>query len=89
MSPLSLGSMVLTNTESGVHDGGFPDDETIGEEFADVLARVGVGDFCCLVGVKPDLAFAAAEDLGGESLLGAKVRHCCQVLVVMSKLRWC
>src|SRR5579871_5252659 len=62
MSTLSLGSVCLTNAESGMHHRGFLDDETVGVEFADVLTRVGIGDLGGLIGIKPDLAFAAAED---------------------------
>ena len=37
-------------------------DEAIGNELADCLAGVGVGDFIHFVGVEPDLALAAAND---------------------------
>ena len=48
-------------------------DETIGHELADCLAGVGVGDFVHFIGIEPDLAFAAANDGGGEALLSAEV----------------
>lgn len=75
VSSLSLCSVGLTDTEAGVHDGGLLDDEAVGIELADVLARVGVADFGGLVGVEPDLAFAAVQDFRRELLLGAKIRH--------------
>jgi hypothetical protein len=75
MSALALGGMGLTNTEPGVHDGGLFDDEAICIEFADVLARVSVGDFGGFVGVEPDFTFATAEDFGGKGLLRAQVWH--------------
>jgi hypothetical protein len=41
---------------------GLSDDEAIGDELSDGLARVGVGDLALLVGVEPDLALATADD---------------------------
>lgn len=49
------------------------DDEAIGHELADRLARVGVGDFVHFIGIEPDLALAAANDRGREALLGAEI----------------
>lgn len=49
------------------------DDEAIGDELADGLAGVGVGDLGGFVGVEPDLAFAAAGHGGGEAFLGTQV----------------
>jgi len=54
-----------------VHSDLFADDEAIGYELTDGLARVGVGDFIDFVRVEPDLALAAARDGGGEPLLSA------------------
>lgn len=54
-----------------MHRHGLADDQAIGDEFADCLARVGVGDFVDFVGVEPDFAFAAAGHGGGKTLLGA------------------
>lgn len=51
----------------------FTDDEAIGHEFTDRLARVGVGDFVDFVGIKPDFAFPAAHHGGSEPFLGAKI----------------
>ena len=56
-----------------MHGDWFLDDEPIGEEFSDGLAGVGVGDLVQLVGIEPDLAFAAAGDGSGEPLLSSKV----------------
>ena len=75
MSSLSLGGVSLTDTETGMHNGGLLDDEAISVELADVLARVGVADFCGLVGIEPDLALAAVENFGCKLLLGTKIRH--------------
>ena len=63
----------LSGTAPGVHGDGFADDEAIGDEFADGLAGIGVGDFVDFVRVEPDLAFAAVGDGGRETLLGAEV----------------
>lgn len=56
-----------------MHGDGLSDDEAIGDELANGLARVGVGDLVDLVGVEPDLALAAAEDISREALLSSQV----------------
>jgi hypothetical protein len=56
-----------------VHGDGLADDEAIADQFADGLARVGVGNFVHLTGVEPDLALAAADDRGGEALLRPEI----------------
>lgn len=38
------------------------DDEAIGDELADGLARVGVGNLALLAGIQPDFALTAAND---------------------------
>jgi len=60
MSSLSFCSVSFTDTETGMHDGGFFHDEAVGVEFADVLAGIGIADFGGFVGIEPDFAFAAA-----------------------------
>ena len=74
----------LTGAGARVHGDGLADDEAIGDELADGLAGVGVGDLADLVGVKPDLSLAAANNGGGQALLGAKVdpvADACQCLL--------
>ena len=61
-----------------MHCDGLADDETIADELADRLAGVGVGDFVDLVGVEPDLALAAANHGGGETLLCTEVDPRCE-----------
>lgn len=56
-----------------VHRNGLADDEAIGDELADRLAGIGVGNLVDFVRVEPDLAFAAAYNGGGEPLLGAEI----------------
>lgn len=56
-----------------MHGDGLADDEAIGNEFSDGLAGVCVGDFVDFVRVKPDLAFAAPNNGGGEALLSAEI----------------
>ena len=51
----------------------FANDEAIGHEFADRLARVGVGDFVDFVGIKPDFAFPTTYYGGSEPFLSAKI----------------
>jgi len=74
----------LTGAGARVHGDGLADDEAIGDELADGLAGVGVGDLVDLVGVEPDLSLAAANNGGGQALLGAKVdpvADACQCLL--------
>jgi hypothetical protein len=79
VTSLSLCSVSFTDTESRVHNSGFLDDESVSVEFADVLTRVGVSDFGAFIGIEPDLAFAAAKNLGSKLLLRTKIRHCWSV----------
>lgn len=62
VSALSAGEVQLAGARSRVLGGGLSDDEAIGDELSDGLARVGVGDLALLVGVEPNLALAAADD---------------------------
>jgi hypothetical protein len=63
----------VPGASAAVHGDWFLDDEAIGEELPDGLAGVGVGDFVQLIGIEPDLAFAAASDGRGKPLLSSKV----------------
>ena len=56
-----------------MHGDGLADDEAIGDELADGLAGVGVGDFADFVRVQPDLALAAVRDGRGQALLRAEI----------------
>lgn len=67
------GEVQLTSSGTGVLGHRLPDDEAIGDQLSDRLARVGVGDLALLVGVEPDLALAAADDRGGQALLSSEV----------------
>lgn len=69
----SSGKVQLTRTGTRVHGDGLSDDEAIGDELANGLAGVGVGDLVDLVGIEPNLALTAAEDIGREALLGDQV----------------
>lgn len=73
VSALTSGEVQLAGTGSRVHGHGLSDDEAIGDELSDRLARVGVGDFALLIGVEPDLALTAADDRRGEALLSSQV----------------
>lgn len=66
-------SVQFTSTRTGVHRNRLADNEAIGNELADCLTGVGIGDFVNLVRVEPDLALAAAGDRRSETLLGAKI----------------
>jgi hypothetical protein len=71
VAALPSGQVQLASSGSRVLGHGLPDDEAIGDELADGLAGVGVGDLGLLVGVEPDLALAAANDRGGQALLSS------------------
>ncbi len=73
MTTLTAGKVELTGSGARVLGHGLADDEAIGNELADGLARVGVGDLVLLVGVEPDLALAAANDRRGQALLSSEV----------------
>ena len=66
-----------------MHGDGLADDEAIGDELADGLAGVGVGDFADFVGVEPDLALAAVRDRGRQALLGTEVHPASRVVLVV------
>jgi hypothetical protein len=73
MTALAAGKVQLASTGARVLSHGLADDETIGDELSDRLARVGVGNLALLVGVKPDLALATADDRRGQALLGSQI----------------
>ena len=59
----------LTGTGARVHGDRLADDEAIGDQLADGLTGVCVGDFVDFIGIEPDLALAAASDGRREALL--------------------
>ena len=71
--PPGLG--VLPDPGPRVHSHGLLDHETVLDELADVLPRVGVRNLVDLVGVKPDLVAAALHHRSGEPLLQLERRH--------------
>ena len=75
MPSLSLGLIAEGDASAGVDDGRLLDDQTVLGQFDDVAAAVGQRDLIDLVGVEPDLALAALEDVGREALLELE-RHC-------------
>lgn len=63
----------LTSAGSRVHRDWLADDESIGNELADGLTGVGIGDLVDLVWVEPDLALSASNNGRREALLGGEV----------------
>jgi hypothetical protein len=63
----------LPGAGTRVDGDGLLDDQAIGDELANGLTGVGVGDFVDFVGIEPDLALSAVGDRGREALLGAEV----------------
>jgi len=62
---LPPGNGVLPYASSGVDSLGFPDDKTILDQLAHVLAGVRVGDHVGLIWVQPDFILAALHDICG------------------------
>ena len=73
VSPNPSSSGQLPRTCTRVHSDLLANDQTIRHELADGLAGVGVGDFVHFIRIKPDLALAATNDGGRETLLSAEV----------------
>jgi len=69
----AAGEVQLPRARARVHGDGLLDDEAIGNELADGLAGVGVGDLADLIGIEPDLALSAAQDGRRQALLGPQV----------------
>jgi hypothetical protein len=66
---------ILPHAGPGVHSNGLLDDEAVLDKLADILPRVGVGDLVDLIGVEPDLVFAALHDRSGQPLLQLEGTH--------------
>jgi len=79
----------LTGAGTRVHCDGLADDEAIGDELADGLAGVGVGDFVHFIGVEPDLALAAADHGSRKAFLGTKVDPIEMDVSVHADSWWC
>lgn len=73
MSPNPSRRGQLSSSGTRVHCNRLLNDEAIGDELADRLTGVGVGDFVHLIRIKPDLALAAADYGSGEALLSTEV----------------
>ena len=75
MPSLPFRSQQSPGAGAGMRGGGFDDDSSVLDQFADVGSRVGIADFVLLGRVKPDLAYAHASHGGCETFLGAEVHH--------------
>ena len=73
VSPNPSSGSQFPRTCTGMHSDLLANDEAIGDELADCLAGVGVGDFVHFIWIEPDLALTAANDRGREALLSAEV----------------
>lgn len=73
MSPNPSRSGQFPSACARVHRDLLANNEAIGHEFADRLARIGVGYFVDFVRVEPDFALAASHYGGSEPFLSAKV----------------
>lgn len=69
VASLGLGLSVSLVSGRRVNSIRLADDETILDELANILARVGVGDLVDLVRVQPHLALTAVQYGSGEALL--------------------
>jgi hypothetical protein len=52
-----------------VHHSGLFHDKTITVQLVDVTTRIGKGNFVDFIGVQPNLALAAFQNVGREALL--------------------
>ena len=66
-----------------MHCDGLADDEAIGNELADGLAGVGVGDFVDFIRVEPNFASAALEHTGGQPFLEFQRHHFLLLLLLL------
>jgi hypothetical protein len=73
VATITSGEVQLPRTGTRVHGDWLADDEAISDELSDGLPGVGVADLADLVGVEPDLVLAAADDRGGQALLGSQI----------------
>lgn len=62
MTAFPSGKVQLASPRPRVHRDRLSDNEAIGNELSNCLARVGVGDFILLIGIQPNFALAAAND---------------------------
>merc|ERR1719304_34505 len=67
--------VVLAHARPGVDSDRLLDDQTILDELADVLTRVGVGNLVDLVGIQPHLVLATFHDVSGKALLQPQGTH--------------
>jgi hypothetical protein len=70
---LSTSFSLDTGTEARMNLSRLANNQTILDQTANVLTRVGVGDLVDFVRVDPNLAFTALEDGSGQTLLEAQV----------------
>lgn len=82
MSSNAAGGSQLSGTGTRVHGDWLADDEAIGNQFANGLAGVGVGDLVDLIGVEPDLALSCTGDGGRQALLGGEVDPTAAIVLV-------
>lgn len=62
-----LGLLSALDTRAGVNGLRLADDETVLNQFADILTRVSQSNFSNFVGIHPDLALTTLKDGSSES----------------------
>uniref|UniRef100_A0A2M4C1L6 Uncharacterized protein n=1 Tax=Anopheles marajoara TaxID=58244 RepID=A0A2M4C1L6_9DIPT len=72
VTTLAAGDRVLADAIARVHHHRLLDDQTILDQFADVLAGVGVSDLVNFIRIQPHLLFAASHHRGCQPLLQLK-----------------
>uniref|UniRef100_A0A1L8EGN8 Uncharacterized protein n=2 Tax=Haematobia irritans TaxID=7368 RepID=A0A1L8EGN8_HAEIR len=75
VTALATSFSVFAYTITRVYNNGLLDDQTILDQFADVLAGVGVCDLINFIGIQPDLLLAASHYRGCQPLLKFKRTH--------------
>ena len=66
---LALGFVSERNPRPRVNDRGQLHDETVAVELVNVAAGVGQRNFVNFVGIQPNFALPASQNVGGQSLL--------------------
>ena len=78
VTALALGCVSQGYASAGMHHGWLLNNESISMESSNVATRIGKGNFVNLVGVQPDFALAAFQNVGREAFL--EFQGDCQVV---------
>merc|ERR1719494_677157 len=69
MTTLPFGLKICPCSGSAVDDSRFLDDETIFDQFADIISGVSIADFICFIGIKPNLTLSTFQYTCSQTFL--------------------